>query len=59
MYPSAESIKKPEVKGFLDFINENNAAVIEAADYIPLTDELKTEAKANIDGATPAEKPTE
>ena len=57
MYPSVESIKKPAVKGFLDFINENNQEVIEAADYIPLTDELKTEAKANIDGATPAEKP--
>lgn len=58
MYPSAESIKKPEVKGFLDFVNEKNKEVIEAADYIPLTDELKTAAKANIDGATPVEKPT-
>ena len=57
MYPSVESIKKPAVKGFLDFINENNKEVVEAADYIPLTDELKTKAKANIDGATPAEKP--
>jgi phosphate transport system substrate-binding protein len=59
MYPSAESIKKPAVKGFLDFINENNKEIIEAADYIPLTEELKTAAKADIDGATPAEKPTE
>jgi phosphate transport system substrate-binding protein len=59
MYPTTESLRKPEVKGFLDFINENNQPVIEAADYIPLTDELRTQAKANIDGATPAEKPAE
>ena len=59
MYPTTETIKKPEVKGFLDFINENNAEVTKASDYIALTDELKTEAKANIDGATPVEKPTE
>ena len=59
MYPSVETIKKPEVKGFLDFINQNNAPITEAADYIALTDELKAEAKANIDGATPVEKPTE
>jgi phosphate transport system substrate-binding protein len=59
MYPTTESIKKPEVKGFLGFINENNKEVVEAADYIPLTDELKTKAKASIDGATPVAKPAE
>ena len=59
MYPTTDSIKKPAVKGFLDFINENNEDIVTAADYIPLTDELKTEAKANIDGATPVEAPKE
>lgn len=57
IYATSESIKKPEVKGFLTFINEKNAEVNKAADYIPLTDELKATAKANIDGATPVEKP--
>ena len=59
MYASTESIKKPQVKGFLGFVNENNTEVTEAADYVELTDEQKTEAKANIDGATPATAPTE
>ena len=59
MYPSAESIKKPAVKGFLEFINQNNEEITKASDYIALTEELKTEAKANIDGATPAEEPKE
>ena len=57
MYPTTESIKKPGVKGFLDFINEKNKEVNEASDYIPLTDELKMKAKASIDAATPVEKP--
>jgi phosphate transport system substrate-binding protein len=59
MYPSTETIKKPEVKGFLEFINENNAEITKASDYIALTEELKTKAKANIDGATPAAEPAE
>ena len=57
MYPSTKTIKQPEVKAFLQFINENAAPVAEASDYIPLTDELKAEAKAAIDGATPVEAP--
>ena len=38
--------QKPEIKGFISFILENNKEVVEAADYIPLTDELKQKAKA-------------
>lgn len=57
MYPTTESIKKPEVKGFLEFVNQNNAEVTKASDYIALTDELKAEAAANIKSATPVEKP--
>jgi phosphate transport system substrate-binding protein len=38
MYPSEETVKKPEVKGFLSFILENNKEIIEAADYIALPD---------------------
>ena len=34
-------------------------AVNEAADYVALTDELLTESKANLDGATPVEAPEE
>ena len=51
--------RKPEVKGFIQFILDNNEQINEAADYVPLTDELLTEAKANLDGATPVEAPAE
>jgi len=57
MYPTTETIKKPEVKAFLSFINEKAQEVAEASDYIPLTEELKAKANANIDSATPVEKP--
>ncbi len=59
MYPSTETAKKPEVEGFIQFILDNNERVNEAADYVPLTDELLTEAKANLEGATPVEAPAD
>ena len=57
MYPDTESVKKPEVKAFLGFILDNNEKVVTAADYVPLTDELLTKARANLDGATPVDAP--
>jgi phosphate transport system substrate-binding protein len=57
MYPDTESAKKPEVKAFIGFILDNNEKVVTAADYVPLTDELLTKAKANLEGATPVEAP--
>ena len=57
MYPSAEDAKKPEVKGFISFILENNQEVNEASGYIPLTDELKKTAQQNLESATPVEAP--
>lgn len=57
MYPTTESAKKPEVKAFLQYILDNNEKVVTAADYVPLTDELLTQAKANLDGATPVAAP--
>lgn len=59
MYPSTETIKKPEVKAYVEFILDNNEQVVTAADYVPLTDELLTNAKANVEGATPVEAPKE
>jgi phosphate transport system substrate-binding protein len=57
MYPDAESAKQPEVKAFIQFVLDNNEKIVTAADYVPLTDELLTKAKANLDGATPAKAP--
>lgn len=51
VYPSVESIARPEVKGFIQFILDNNDAVNEAADYVPLTDELKAASQASLDAA--------
>jgi phosphate transport system substrate-binding protein len=59
MYPDAESIAKPEVKAFIQYILDNNEKVVTAADYVPLTDELLTKARANLDNATPVAAPTE
>ena len=39
IYPSAEALKKPEVKAFVDFYLENVNAVAEQVGFIPLTDE--------------------
>ena len=57
MYPSTDSVAKPEAKAFIQYVLDNNEKVVTAADYVPLTDELLTKAKANLDGATPVAAP--
>ncbi len=57
MYPSTASLKKPEVKGFLQYVLDNNEEIVTAADYVPLTPELLAQAKADLTAAkvaTPA-----
>jgi phosphate transport system substrate-binding protein len=39
IYPSAEGLKQPEVKGFVDFYLENVNDIAEAVGFIPLTEE--------------------
>ena len=48
MYPSAKAIARPEVKGFMDFTLENQAAIADAAQIVPMTDEQVTAAKAAL-----------
>jgi phosphate transport system substrate-binding protein len=57
MYASTDTVAKPEVKAFIQYVLDNNEKVVSAADYVPLTDELLTKAKANLDGATPVAAP--
>ncbi len=57
MYPTVKALEQPEVKAFIGFILDNNQKVVESADYIPLTDELKTEAMSNLESAKPVEAP--
>ena len=49
IYPSKAGLDKPQVKAFLDFYLENDADIAEAAQFIPLSDEQKTEAKSAYD----------
>lgn len=53
MYPSVAALAKPEVKGFLQFVLDNNEEIVKAADYVPLTDELKAASQANLDAGKP------
>ena len=48
MYPSAEAMKRPEVKAFMDFTLANEPAIAEAAKIVPMTEEQLTEAKAAL-----------
>ena len=59
MYPTTETANKPEVKAFIQYILDNNEKIVTAADYVPLTDELLVEAKANLEGATPVAEPAD
>lgn len=46
VYPSAEAIAKPQVLAFLAFYIENQAAIAEAAGFIPLNADQEAEALA-------------
>jgi len=48
MYPAAKSIARPEVKGFMDYILENQQAIADASKIVALTEEQATAAKAAL-----------
>jgi phosphate transport system substrate-binding protein len=48
MYPSAKSIKRPEVKAFMDFILANHQKIAEAAKIVPMTPDQATKAQADL-----------
>ena len=55
MYPSAKSIKRPEVKAFMDFLLEKQAEIAEAAQIVPMTPEQLTKARAALKQAETAQ----
>ena len=55
MYPSAKSIARPEVKGFMDYIIANQADIAETAQIVPLTDEQLTKAQDALKQAEAAQ----
>ncbi|CAJ1496374.1 phosphate ABC transporter substrate-binding protein PstS family protein [[Mycobacterium] burgundiense] len=49
VYASDKALRRPEVLEFMKFYIDNSDTAAEAATYIPLTDEQKTEAHTKID----------
>jgi phosphate transport system substrate-binding protein len=54
VYVKKESLAKPEVEAFLRYLLENETSIAEASQFVPLTDEQLTKAKADLDAATGA-----
>jgi phosphate transport system substrate-binding protein len=48
MYVKTESLARPEVAAFMQYILDNNAAITEAALFIPLTDDQLAEQEAAL-----------
>ncbi|MFF3350670.1 PstS family phosphate ABC transporter substrate-binding protein [Streptomyces sp. NPDC002779] len=48
IYPSAKSLKKPEVVDFVEYYVENNKKIAEDAKFIPLNDEQEKELEADL-----------
>ncbi len=51
MYPSAKSLARPEVKGFMDYVLKNQQAIADAAKIVALTDEQATKAQSALTAA--------
>ena len=49
VYPSKAALARPEVRSFMDFYLANDAEIAEDAQYIPLSDEQKSEAQSTYD----------
>jgi phosphate transport system substrate-binding protein len=51
VYVKKEALARPEVAAFVRFAIDNEAEIAEAAQFVPLTDEQLTKAKADLDAA--------
>ncbi len=49
IYPSAEALRKPEVRAFVDFYVANTNEVIPQVGFIPLTDQQLRESQGNVE----------
>ena len=52
IYAKKESFDRPEVHAFIQYILENEREIAEAAQFVPLTDEQLTKAKADLAAAS-------
>ncbi len=49
MYPSDKALARPEVKAFMEFVNENGEAIADAAQIVPLTEQQKAAERRELD----------
>ena len=49
MYPSDKALQRPEVKAFMEFVVNNQQAIAEAAQIVPMTEEQAAESKQEVD----------
>ena len=54
IYAKKEAVARPEVEAFLRFLLDNEQSIAETSQFVPLTDEQLTKAKADLDAATGA-----
>ena len=52
IYAKKDAVARPEVEAFLRFLLENEQSIAETSQFVPLTDEQLTKAKADLDAAT-------
>ena len=52
IYAKKESFARPEVHAFIQFILDNEQAIAEASQFVPLTDEQLAKAKSDLEAAT-------
>ena len=51
IYVKKDALQRPEVEAFLRYTLENETAIAEAAQFVPLTDEQLTKAKSDLESA--------
>ena len=51
VYVKKEALTRPEVEGFVQYILDNESAIAEASQFVPLTDEQLTKAKSDFETA--------
>ncbi|MDX6423016.1 MAG: phosphate transport system substrate-binding protein [Gaiellaceae bacterium] len=51
IYVKTDSLERPEVAGFMQYILDNETAIAEASQFVPLTDEQLAKAKSDLASA--------
>ena len=52
IYAKTESFERPEVEAFMQYLLDNETAIAESSQFVPLTDEQLAKAKSDFEAAT-------